>query len=106
MGVYDTLPNGSQVKCWGSMMRMLDVGSKVGKLGDKKDYIVLLREGGYVKVIKKKIVKISSHREKKCPCDFKLPVFDKWGDRVYCMNDLHGLLGPYDIEDKYYYCDN
>jgi len=101
MGVYDWLPNGSQVKCWKCRMEQLDVDSKVGKLVGEKNYIVLLREGGYVKVINKKISKISSHRKKKDPKDFKLPVFDKYGEMLFSKEDMHGLLP----NESYYYCE-
>ena len=99
MGVYDILPKGSQVKCWGSKMRHLDVGDKVGNIVGEKNYIVILREGGYVKVIKKKINKIVENGVKYLIIEIEpLPIFDKYGDR---MDHTDGYKSPFG--DDYYY---
>ena len=98
MGVYDILPKGSQVKCWKCEMRHLDVGDKVGKLNGYKDYIVLLREGGYVIVTKKKISLILEDSTVRGVYNETLPVFDKYGNEIHSMGELKGLLG-----ENYYY---
>ena len=96
MGVYDILPNGVQVKCWKCEMRQLDIGSKVGKLSDKKNYIVLLRESGFIEIKNKRIVKIS---REKFIFNSHLPIFDKWANRINKESDLTGLIYSY----EYYY---
>lgn len=99
MGVYDILPDGSQVKCWKCEMKIIDVGKKVGKLDGEKDYIVLLREGGYINIIKGKIDKIEEDGFKYLIMDFyPLPIFDKYGNRI---NSVFNLKDPFG-EDYYY----
>ena len=98
MGVYDILPNGSQLKCWKCEMKKLTVGSRVGKLQGKRSYIVVLREGGYVEVRRGKIVKILEDRQKHHIVSLETPMFDKFGNRVYDTNGLKDYLGS-----DYYY---
>ncbi len=99
MGIYDILPDGSQVKCWECEMKVLHVGDKVGKLDGAKSYIVLLREGGYVKVKKRKISKIVEDGVHYLIMDLKpLPIFDKYGNRIYSTFDLKDIFGY-----EYYY---
>lgn len=99
MGVYDILPDGGQVKCWGCEMKHLSVGSRVGKLDGEKNYIVLLREGGYVKIIKRKIDTIEENGFKYLIMDLSpLPIFDKYGNRIYSTFDLKDIFG-----EEYYF---
>ena len=58
MGLYDMLPKGSQVKCWTCEMRQLKMGDYVPVLNLPSEYIVLLREGGYIRVDRGMIVEI------------------------------------------------
>lgn len=91
MGVYDYLPRGSQVKCWNCEMEPKKVGDNVG--GDYPEYIVLLREGGYVRVKDGVIVRIVENYGRKFyyPEDFPtFPCIDKWGGFVENRKDLEG----------------
>jgi len=89
MGVYDTLPKGSQVKCWDSTGRKAignAVSSAYGAI-----YIVLLQEGGFVRVIEGSIFEIVEDDQPRYPEDFpNLPCVDKWGDIVEKKEDLEG----------------
>ena len=98
MGIYDILPDGSQLKCWKCEMKVLNIGSKVGKIDGEKDYIVVLREGGYVEVSRKRIVDIVEDRKKHHIVALELPMFDKYGNRIYDTNGLEGIFGG-----DYYY---
>jgi len=100
MGLFDSLPKGSQVKLWGCTMATKKVGDKVPDFG-LKEYIVLLREGGYVSVKNGKIAHIMEDTALHFkPSDFPAPCFSKWGQRV-TDKDLEqtGLLGT---EDYYF----
>lgn len=109
MGAYDILPKGSQVKCWGDEMKLRKVGSTVYDFG-LPEYIVLLREGGYVKIEKGIITKIIENHGQKFyyPENFKdIPCLDKWGNQVASRDDLigqfQGLAGmndPYHFKNK------
>ena len=94
MNTYDTLPDGSQVKCWECESRMLVVDRLVPDLG-MEEYVVLLREGGYVKVEDRVIVEIVEDDVPRFPEDFKVPCIDKWGSTVRNRKDLKkvGALG-------------
>lgn len=105
MGVYDMLPEGSQVKLW-------DCDGKVKKKGDNvpdfglNEYIVLLRERGYVQVKKGVITEIRERSAiKYYPKDFPDTIcFDKWGCEVGSRNDLIGQLqGMMGMNDPYYF---
>lgn len=101
MGVYDIMPKGSQVKCFWDIMEHLRVGSKAPSY--YPEYIVLLREGGYVRVKEGVIVKIVENHGRKFyyPEDFPtFPCIDKWGDFIESRKDLEGtsLIG-----ENYYY---
>ena len=100
MGVYDCLPKGSQVKLWNCEMLALNVGSKVPDFG-LKEYIVLLREGGYIRVIDGRIIEIVEDGVPRYPDDFRrYSCFDKWGLNIKTDEDLKGsgILG----EDYYF----
>jgi len=60
MGVYDMLPKGSQLKLWNCEMITKKVGDSVPDF-DLPEYVVLLREGGYVKVTAGKITEIKEN---------------------------------------------
>lgn len=105
MGMYDVLPRGSQVNLWYCTLDTKDVGDKVPTFGFSQ-YIVLLREGGYVLVEEGKIVYIEETEGKRyyLPEDFPgIPCFDKYGRSVLTKEDLsrqfQGLLGR---EDPHY----
>ena len=106
MGCYDMLPRGSQVKCWGEEMRSLKMGDAVPDWG-MPEYIVLLREGGYVRVTKGVITKIVENLGRKFyyPEDFKgTPCLDKWGGTVSKREDLIGQFqGLAGMDDPYYH---
>lgn len=89
MGVCDMLPKGSQVKLWECEMLGKEIGSKVPSF-DLPSYIVILREGGFVKVNKGKIVKIQEeHHKPYYPEDFApIPCFDKWGGQINNRSEL------------------
>ena len=101
MGLYDIMPGGSQVKCFGNEMQRIEVGSSVTSY--YPEYIVLLREGGYVRVKEGVIVKIVENYGRKFyyPEDFPtFPCIDKWGNLIASKKDLQGtgLLG-----ENYYF---
>jgi len=97
MGVYDSLPNGSQVKCFYNELRDLKVGDEVPYLDpDTSSYVVLLREGGFAKVIGGKIVEIVEDEVPRYPKDFPdFTCIDKWANIIETDEDLEGtgLLG-------------
>ena len=99
MSTYDMLPRGSQVKCWGCDMRHLKEGDEVSNLG-MNSYIVLLREGGFVRVDEGVIAKIVEGGTPHYPEEFQVPCIDKWGSLIPSREDLKGtgILG----EDYYY----
>ena len=89
MSNYDSLPKGSRVKLWGCKMEDKKVGDRVGR----GDYIVLLQEGGYVRVKDNVIEKIVENYGRKLyyPEDFPtFACFDKWGNKVKSASDLEG----------------
>lgn len=97
IGVYDSLPKGSQVKCWGCEMESKKVGDHVPDFGETQ-YVVLLREGGFVKVEKGIITQIVENYGRKYyyPKDFPgIQCVDKWGSPVNSPNDLlgSGIMG-------------
>lgn len=98
MGAVDYLPDGSQVKCWKCENKLIDIGKKVGKLLGEKNYMVILREGGYIRVRRGKIVEILEDRIKHHYVTSEIPMFDKYGSRVYDTDGLKGILG----EDYYF----
>ena len=92
MGLYDIMPKGSQVKCWDNEMELKVVGSVVPSY--HPEYIVLLREGGYVRVKEGVIIKIVENYGRKFyyPEDFPtFPCIDKWGDFIESRKDLEGI---------------
>ncbi len=99
MGVYDMLPGGSQVKCWDCDMTTKQVGSTVPELA--LEYMVLLREGGYVHVLDGVIVEIVEDNVVRHPEHFNVPCFDKYGIQVYrgssMVGPFDGLLGMDDV---------
>jgi len=89
MGLYDILPRGSQVKCWDCCLDTKHIGDAVSAF--YPEYIVLLTEGGYVRVKDGIITKIveNKHRKAYYPTDFKdVPCLDKWGSVVSCNEEL------------------
>ena len=101
MGMFDSLPRGSQVKCWFNMLVVLKVGDSVPTL--YTDYVVLLREGGYVRVKDGTITKIVENLGRKYyyPKDFpNLPCIDKWGKAIQGDGDLEGI----GLLNEHYYC--
>ena len=105
MGAYDMLPKGGLVKLWGSEMVTRKVGDVVPDFG-LEEYVVFLREGGYVRV---KDGIISEIRENSkfdfYPEDFPgIICFDKWGCEVRSHDDLIGeLQGTMGMDDPYYF---
>lgn len=106
MGMYDCLPKGSQVKLWDCTLDCKHVGDEVLDFG-LPEYIVLLREGGYIKVEEGKITYIEENQGPPYyyPKDFpNIPCFDKYGNPVTAKEDLagqfQGLLGEF--ADPYY----
>ncbi len=106
MGVYNILPQGSQVKCWNCEMKTKKVGDAVPSFGLDK-YIVLLREGGYVTVENGIITKIIENNGRKYyhPEDFpNIPCFDKWGSRISFRENMVGQFqGIAGLDDPYYF---
>jgi len=104
MGVYDMLPKGSQVKLWDCEMVTKKVGDSVPDFG-LEEYIVLLREGGYVRVKSGVITEIKEDDTNYYPEDFKgIPCFDKWGGLVSSHSDLVGQFqGVAGMDDPYYF---
>ncbi|MFA7101498.1 MAG: hypothetical protein WC196_07230 [Bacilli bacterium] len=105
MGVYDMLPKGSQLKLWNCEMVTKKVGDSVPDFG-LSEYVVLLREGGYVKVVAGKITEIKENSKLNFyPEDFPDVVcFDKWGGRVSSRNELIGQFqGEVGMDDPYYW---
>ena len=89
MSAYDMLPRGSQVKCWSCDMKTYRVGDEVPEL--YPEYVVLLVEGGYVRVKAGIITRIIENRGRKAyyPEDFPKEVcIDKWGTEVKERADL------------------
>jgi len=89
MSVYNMLPRGSQVKCWDCDMTTKKVGDAVRSF--YPEYIILLVEGGYVRVKDGIIIKIVENKHRKCyyPGDFpNIPCIDKWGGLVSAKEEL------------------
>lgn len=105
MGVYDMLPKGSQIKLWECEMITKKVGGAVPSFG-LPEYIVLLRESGYIRVKNGAIVEIKENSKfDYYPEDFpEIICFDKWGCEVCSHDDLVGefqrMLG---MDDPYYF---
>ncbi|MFA7101218.1 MAG: hypothetical protein WC196_05745 [Bacilli bacterium] len=105
MGVYDMLPKGSQLKLWNCEMITKKVGDSVPDF-DLPEYVVLLREGGYVKVTAGKITEIKENSKINFyPEDFPgVACFDKWGGRVGSHKELIGQFqGVSGMDDPYYW---
>jgi hypothetical protein len=86
-------------------MRDIDVGHCVPALA--RDYIVLLREGGYVKVIAGIVTEIVEDGISRYPEQFDLPCFDKWGNRVSRLPDMIGQFQNVGgMDDPYYWSNN
>ncbi len=102
MGVYDTLPGGSQVKCWDCDMTTKQVGNVVPELAP--EYMVLLREGGYVHVLNGVIAEIVEDGVPRYPEHFTVPCFDKYGTQVYTGRVMVGLFaGLFGMDDEYFF---
>ena len=103
MSVYDVLPKGSQVKCWSNSMRLMQIGDEVPKLDpDNSSYVVILREGGYVRVESGVIFDIVEDYKPYSPEDFDLPCCDKWGNEVGTSEDLIGTFSKH-FSDPYFW---
>ena len=86
MGVYDILPKGSQVKCW-DCEGDKNVGDAVSAYA--AIYIVLLQEGGFVRVVEGSILEIVEDGKPRYPEDFPgITCIDKWGGGVDKKEDL------------------
>lgn len=108
MGIYDILPKGSQVKLWDCKMATKKKGDSVPSF-DLSEYIVLLREGGYVRVNCGIITEIKENSNINFyPEDFpNISCFDKWGCEVDYHDDLIGQFqGIAGVDDSYYYKSN
>jgi len=104
MGMYDCLPEGSQVKLWDCELKHLKLGDAVPSFGLPK-YFVLLREGGYILVEDGIITIIKENKKYYYPEDFppSAPCFDKYGNRVSTKADLRGMFEGLGVrEDSYY----
>ena len=99
MGLYDILPKGSQVKLWCCEMQYVNIGDSVPNF-DLEEYIVLLREGGYIRVRDGIVTEIVEDGEPRGPEDFEVSCFDKWGNFVMTSEDLEGV--GYLGEDYYF----
>jgi len=105
MGVYDMLPKGSQVKLWSCEMVTKKVGDVVPAFG-LEEYVVLLREGGFVRVVNGTITEIRENSKLDYyPEDFpNIICFDKWGCEVGSHSDLVGeFQGMVGMDDPYYF---
>ena len=105
MGVYDMLPEGSQVKLWDCEMVTKKIGDAVPDFG-LPEYIVLLREGGYVRVKDGVIAEIKENSKIDFyPEDFPdIVCFDKWGCEIGSHKDLIGQFqGLAGMDDPYYF---
>lgn len=105
MGVYDMLPKGSQLKLWDCEMVTKKVGDTVPAF-NLEEYIVLLREGGYVRIKNGVITEIKENaRYKFYPEDFpRLTCFDKWGVHVISYKNMIGeFQGVAGMDDPYYF---
>ena len=99
MGIYDTLPKGSQVKCWDCNMEEKRIGDIVLPSYDE-DYIVLLQEGGYVRVSEDVITEIVEDGVPRYPEEFApIGCIDKWGEGVSDKESLEGRC----MFDYHYY---
>lgn len=97
MGVYDMLPKGSQIKCWECNMKVKNIGDRVPSL--YLEYIVLLREGGFVRVKDGIIKEIVEDHKPRYPEDFPgIPCIDKWGKLVPNKDSLPKGM----FESQYY----
>lgn len=107
MGVYDSLPNGSQVKCWGCEMITKKIGDTVCPARfspDDSGYVVLLREGGYVRVQDGIITEIVEDGVPRYPDQFDVPCIDKYGSEITEREDLvGGLQGVVGMDDPYFF---
>ena len=105
MGVYDMLPKGSQLKLWECEMVTKKLGDTVPGF-NLKEYIVLLREGGFVRVRDSVITEIRENSKLDYyPEDFpNIICFDKWGCEVGSHSDLVGeFQGMVGMDDPYYF---
>ena len=92
MSLFDSLPKGSQVKLWECCMTTYKVGDTVPEF--YPEYVVLLVEGGFVKVKNGIITKIVENKHRKCyfPEDFPgVPCLDKWGGLLKNKQSLEGI---------------
>lgn len=105
MGVYDMLPKGSQVKLWDCEMVTKKKGDQVPDFG-LPEYVVLLREGGFVRVENGTITEIRENGALKFyPEDFPgIVCLDKYGGRVEKYDQLIGQFqGIAGMDDPYYF---
>lgn len=70
----------AQVKCWESEMTVYKVGDTVPTLNDKRNYAIMLREGGAALIANGVFGQvITSDRAEELAFIYDLPIFDKWG---------------------------
>ena len=88
MGCYDTTPKGAQVKLWDCNFKRIEVGSEVEDYRPA-EYIVLLQEGGYIRVKNGIVMEIIEDDKPRYPEEFvPLPCYDKWGADIETTEDL------------------
>ncbi len=118
MGTWDTLvwndegENEGHVKCWDCEMRVYKVGDAVPTLHDKRNYAIMLREGGAALIVNRMFGKvISRERAEELAFSYDLPIFDKWG-RVWSRDQLTPFaqaleeeFGESQIGDTYFFAD-
>lgn len=105
MGLFDMLPKGSQVKIWDCIMKGYQVGDEVPMEGD---YVVLLVEGGFVRVKNGVISDMAEDAKPRFPEDFPDETcYDKWGQIISSKDELFGtgMFGtdyhrPTNLDDK------
>lgn len=97
MGMYDDLPGGSQIKCWNNLLQMVDKGDMVPDIQRTSNYIIILREGGFVRVKDSVVVDIVEDRVPYHPSNFEGEIcFDKWGSRTLNDDELEGYYFDWD----------
>lgn len=105
MGCYEILPKGSQVKCWECKMQCKNLGDQVPSVDGERSYYVILREGGYVKVVDNHITEIVEENELRVYIPelthvSQLPAFDKYGNRV--TRKVNPIDLPFGGTEEYY----
>ena len=71
---YDMIGHG-QVRCWLNEKRDYKVGDGVPDVAGLSRYVIVLREGGHVRVVSNIISKVTREEP-----GTDLPLLDKWGE--------------------------